>query len=61
MLMMYLVCSADSFEIGIVGIPENFKTLVNKNIMYQEVRKSVGSDPNADPKQCIIPILHSNK
>ena len=58
---MYLMRSADSFKICIVGIPENFKTLVNKNIMYQEVREPIGSDPNSDPEQRIIPILHSHE
>ena len=59
--MMDLMSPANSFKIGIVGIPENLKTLVNKDIMYQEVRQPISGDTKSDPKQCVIPVLHSQE
>jgi hypothetical protein len=54
MLVMHFMGSSDRFKINGVGISEQFESLMNKNIMYQKVRKSVKCNARAHPKQRMV-------
>ena len=41
MFMVDLVSSSDSLGVAVVSIPENLKTLVDKNIVYRKIGDSV--------------------
>jgi hypothetical protein len=42
------VCPPDAPGIPVIGIPEHFKTLVDKDVMHQEIGNPVGKDSQAD-------------
>lgn len=48
MLMMHLMRPADGTDIGAVAAGEPFETLMNDNIMHQEIAKAIGHDAKAD-------------
>jgi hypothetical protein len=37
-LVVHFVCSSNAFRVNIIGISKEFKTLVNENIVYDEIR-----------------------
>jgi hypothetical protein len=61
MFVMHLMSTTDSSEICIVCFPEKFKSLVNKNVMHQEVTHAIKRDSKANPEQVIKVVLHSKK
>jgi hypothetical protein len=57
--MMLLVRSSDRQKVWILGISENFKTLMNENIMNEKVSHSVQGNSDSDVKP-VIEILHGS-
>ncbi len=60
MLVMHLVGSPDRPEINRIGIPENFKALVDKYIMHQKVGKSVQRNTQSYPEKVIETLVQAN-
>jgi hypothetical protein len=61
MLVMHFVCSSDSSQIPVIAVAENFKALMNKDIMYQKVTQSVYGNSNSNKKPNIVSIQNSEK
>ena len=59
--VMCFMCSSYGSEIIIIGLPKNFKALVNEYIMYNEISKAINSDASTDPEPIIEIIFHSKK
>jgi hypothetical protein len=47
MLVMHFMCPANATQITIVDVPEKPESLMNKNIMNQEITKSVECNTDA--------------
>jgi hypothetical protein len=41
MLVMHFMCTPDRFEIKVVRIPEEFEPLMDKDVMYEKIRKTI--------------------
>jgi hypothetical protein len=56
-LVVDFVCPADAPGIPVIGVSEDFKSLVDKDIMHQEIGDSICQDPQANgpslPEICI--------
>ncbi len=57
--MVHFVGAPDSSSIPIVGVPEHFETLVDKNIVHNKIGEPIGENPEPDgqsgPKSKIAP------
>jgi hypothetical protein len=60
-LVVHFMRAPDGCEIAVLTVPEKPETLVNKNIMHQEIGKSINGNTKADEEQEIITVLHSDK
>jgi len=54
MLVMHFVRPSYCPKINIIAVSKNFKSLMDKNIMDDEICKSIKSYPHADPEKKII-------
>jgi hypothetical protein len=61
MLVMHFMCSSDSSQIPVIAVAENFKALMNKDIMYQKVTQSVNGNSNPYKKTDVVSIQNSEK
>src|SRR6185312_4156720 len=61
MFMVHFMCAPNRFKINVVRVSKNFKPLVNKNVMNQEISHAVQSNSHANPKKKIITIHPSKK
>lgn len=58
--MVHFVCSPYCFEVGVVNVPEEFESLVDKNIMNKKIGESIQGDSHSDPEKKIEVTLHSD-
>ena len=59
--MMDFVGPPDSFEIRVFCISKKFESLVDENIMNHKIGKSIQGDTQADPKQKIKILSHTQE
>ena len=57
--MVHLMRPADRFKIEIVGVPEQFETLVDEYVVNQEVSQAVKGDSQPYPEQVVETLLPS--
>ena len=50
--MVDLMSSSDPFGIPVIGLSEHFESLMDKDVMYEEVGKSVSENAQSDRKAC---------
>lgn len=59
--MMHFMSSTDSIQIHIIRVPEYFETLVNKYVVYHEIRKTIQCNAKSYPEKGIVTLLHTKK
>jgi hypothetical protein len=59
MFMMHFVGTPDGLEIFIIAVTKNLKSLMNENIMDEEIGKAIKRNTQSYPEKRIIPVLHS--
>jgi len=61
MFMMHFVRPANSREVGMIGVPKQLESLMNKDIMYEKVSQAVQGNSKPGPEHPVKMSLHANQ
>jgi hypothetical protein len=59
MLVMHFVRFSQSYQVLVIGVFEPLKSLMNQDIVYHEITKSIKCDSESNEKQIVYATLHS--
>lgn len=59
--MMHFMCFTDGAEINIIGATEKIKTLVDEDIVHQEICEPIDGDSESDVKAVIHTVSNTEK